>query len=186
MSRLDAFKLRTIKDEASLYIFKDEDRELQLWLKPLTLIDRYLADDRYEELKSCYLDKGEFPLLGADKLRLSRHLLRIVSSIEVMQCENHPESFYPAEQLIGFVHYTPHLWDQVVRTCEKLCGMEGESKEWMRLIEGSVRWGHWHPELIWRQDRLLWSINEKLGGKPGISLEPLNWKWLEELLCLED
>lgn len=185
MSRLDAFRLRPHPIQSTLYTFKDDDKEISLWLKPLNLIDRYLAEDRYEELKKCYLEKGEFPLLGTDKVRLSRHLLRVVSSIEIMQCEKHPECFYPAEQLIAFVHSAPKLWEQVVQVCEQLCGVDGQSQEWMKLIEGCIRWGHWHPELIWRQDQLLWSINEKLGGRAGVTLEPLSWKWLEELLYME-
>lgn len=185
MSKIDAFRLRPQYTEPSLYTFKDGNKELNLWLKPLTLIDKYLAEDRYEELKNSYLDTGEFPSLGTDNVRLSRHLLRIVSSIEVMQSEKHPECFYPAEQLIGFVCGLPRLWEQIVTACEGLCGLDGKSQEWMKLIEGSVRWGHWHPELVWRQDQLLWSINEKLGGREGAKLQPLSWQWLEELLSLE-
>lgn len=44
-----------------------------------------------------------------------------------------------------------------------------------------------HPEIVQRQDALLWSINERLGHLCGISrgicLEPLGSAWLAESLA---
>jgi hypothetical protein len=51
-----------------------------------------------------------------------------------------------------------------------------------------------HPELIVRNDALLWSINERLGGLcraqgalpvPGQDLTPLGRRWLADLLALD-
>lgn len=44
-----------------------------------------------------------------------------------------------------------------------------------------------HPEIIQRQDALLWSINERLGdlsgSRRGVSLKPLGSAWLAESLA---
>jgi hypothetical protein len=44
-----------------------------------------------------------------------------------------------------------------------------------------------HPEIIQRQDALLWSINERLGQLcgtgGGLSLQPLGSAWLAESLA---
>jgi hypothetical protein len=39
-----------------------------------------------------------------------------------------------------------------------------------------------HPELLERTDNLLWSINERLAGHPGLSLPQLGSGWLDDIM----
>jgi hypothetical protein len=50
----------------------------------------------------------------------------------------------------------------------------------------SLRWGAGHPELAFRWDALLRSINDRLGGKPGEDVEPLSTRWLGDLERLDE
>lgn len=42
-----------------------------------------------------------------------------------------------------------------------------------------------HPEITFRKDALLCSINERLVGDPGQDIEPLTGEWIHDLATLE-
>lgn len=50
-----------------------------------------------------------------------------------------------------------------------------------RLLQVALDYNRRHPEIDTRVDALLWSINERLGGRPGLEIEPLGTTWLDDL-----
>lgn len=44
---------------------------------------------------------------------------------------------------------------------------------------------HTLPELVFHQHALLWSINERLAGKPGLEIPPLGENWAHDLVEFE-